>query len=319
MLALLGTCVFWGLSFPLSKGVALVHATLVPEASGWLVTASTIWPRFLLAAAILAVVAHRRLRGITRLEVWQGVGLGVFMSGGICLQVDGLQHTEASTSAFLSQCYVVLLPLVVYGRQRRLPSLRLVLGTVMVMAGVVILADVDWRAMRMGRGELETLLSTLFFTGQILWLDRPVFAVNRVTPVTLIMFLVVGGVFLGAAAIMADGGGALLAPWASMPWIVLTLLLAVPCSVLALMLMNTWQPKLSATEAGLIYATEPVWASLLVLFVPGWMSTFAGVVYPNEALTWHLVAGGTLITAANVLIQLAPPKEQPEVVRGEVL
>jgi hypothetical protein len=72
--------------------------------------------------------------------------------------------------------------------------------------------------------------------------------------------------------------------------------------------MNRWQPKITATEAGLIYCVEPLFASVMALFLPALFSRWAGFDYRNEALTWHLLAGGGLITLANVLIQLNPPK-----------
>jgi hypothetical protein len=67
--------------------------------------------------------------------------------------------------------------------------------------------------------------------------------------------------------------------------------------------MNRWQPLISPTEAGLIYTIEPVFASLLALFLPGLVSVWAGVDYPSESVTWRLLVGGGLITAANVLVQ----------------
>lgn len=317
--ALLVTCIFWGLSFPLNKAIAEIHAQLAPDEDDWFVTASTIWPRFVIAAVILGSCAWRRLAGLTWLEAWQGIGLAMFMSGGVLLQVDGLRHTEASTSAFLSQCYVILLPVVIYGRQWRWPPKRILFSTALVVAGVAVLADVDWRMMRMGRGEFETLVSTVFFTGQILWLDRAKFSGNRVMPVTFVMFTVIGLLFLGTAGVLASRPVAVVQPLGSLPWVIFSVILAIVCTVIALTVMNAWQPRLRATEAGLIYATEPVWASLMVLFVPGWISAFAQLDYPNETVTLNLLVGGGLITMANVIIQLAPPRAHPEVVRGEVL
>jgi hypothetical protein len=37
--------------------------------------------------------------------------------------------------------------------------------------------------------------------------------------------------------------------------------------------------------------------------LPAWFSRWAGIDYPNEILTPHLLLGGGLITAANVLVQ----------------
>ena len=68
--------------------------------------------------------------------------------------------------------------------------------------------------------------------------------------------------------------------------------------------MNRWQRELPATEAGLLYCSEPVFTSALCLFVPGWLSSLSGIDYPDETLTGHLLLGGLLILLANVLIQL---------------
>jgi drug/metabolite transporter (DMT)-like permease len=66
--------------------------------------------------------------------------------------------------------------------------------------------------------------------------------------------------------------------------------------------MNRWQRWLSATEAGLIYCIEPVIAAILSGFLPGWISCYAGINYPNEALRWTLLLGGLLIVSATVLV-----------------
>ena len=68
------------------------------------------------------------------------------------------------------------------------------------------------------------------------------------------------------------------------------------------MLMNTWQPRVSATQAGMAYCAEPVFASLYALFLPAWLEKLGGLSYPNEHLTGSLLVGGILITIANVLV-----------------
>ncbi len=82
--------------------------------------------------------------------------------------------------------------------------------------------------------------------------------------------------------------------------------LIVLCTLLAFTLMNTWQPALPAAEAALLYAAEPVFASLFALFLPKYLSQLTGVFYANEQLTPSLLVGGGLITLANVLVQLYP-------------
>jgi drug/metabolite transporter (DMT)-like permease len=298
--------VFWALSFPLIKAIAYAHQQLLPGSGSWFITACTIAPRFVLAAAILAVWQRGALRRLTRLEVRQAVGLGLFASAGMLFQNDGLQYTSASTSAFLTQFYAILIPLWVALRTRRLPPGTVWISCGLVLAGVAVLGRFDWRELRFGRGELETLVSSLFFMGQILWLERREFSGNRPIPVTFLMFVVEAALFMVMAGAMAPRVADVPALFTSGPWLGFTLLLTLFCTVGAFSLMNTWQPRITATEAGLLYCLEPVFASLLALALPGWFSVWAGFSYPNETVTSHLLLGGGLITAANVLIQLKP-------------
>ena len=98
-----------------------------------------------------------------------------------------------------------------------------------------------------------------------------------------------------------------LVPWTSPVWLVMTLVLTVLCTYTAYILMNAWQPRITSTEAGLIYCTEPIFGSLLALVLPALFSIAAEIDYLNETGTWSLLIGGGLITLANILLQLKPP------------
>jgi drug/metabolite transporter (DMT)-like permease len=92
--------------------------------------------------------------------------------------------------------------------------------------------------------------------------------------------------------------------------LVLTMTLTVFCTLGSFSLMNAWQPKITATEAGLVYCVEPIFGSLMALFLPAMLSVWAGIHYANEQATFHLLVGGGLITAANILITLKPPTKR---------
>ena len=302
---------FWGLSFPLIKALGFAHRQVLPDSGTWFITACTVAPRFLLATVFLALVLRPKSGTFTRGEIKQGVLLGVTAGAGMLFQNDGLQFTSASVSAFLTQFYAVMIPAWVALRLRRRPS-GLVLGCgALVLAGVAVLGRFDFEAMRLGRGELETLLSSVFFMMQILVLERGEYAANRALPVTLAMFATEATVFALLAVGTANHASDLLVPWTSGAWLVFTGLLTVFCTLGSFILMIRWQPKITATEAGLIYCIEPVFASAMALFLPALFSAWAGFDYANERLTWHLLAGGGLVTLANVLIQLNPPPKIP--------
>lgn len=310
LLMLLLANVFWGLSFPLVKAIVLTHQRLIPESSTWFVTAWTLGPRFAIAALVLLAFQARSLAGITRGEWQQGTALGLFAAAGMLFQTDGLQFTAASTSAFLTQFYAILIPIYLAVHSRRLPPWTVWVSSGLVLAGVAILGHFDFRTLHLGRGEAETLVASVFFMGQILSLERKTFAGNRVMPISLIMFAVQGAFFTFLALVTAPKPADLLVTWHSPQWSGFTIALTVFATLGSYMIMNRYQPRITATEAGLVYCMEPVFGSLMALFLPALFSVWASINYANETASNNLLLGGGLITAANLLIQLRPlPKD----------
>jgi drug/metabolite transporter (DMT)-like permease len=298
---------FWGISFPLIKAITLLHAQLLPQAGTWFSAIYTVAPRFLLAVAVMVALRPRDAWRANGREWHQGVLLGLFAAAGMLLQNDALQFTAASTSAFLTQFYAVLIPVWVAVRLRHNPGARIWLCCGLVLVGVAILGRFDWQELRFGRGEWETLLSSLFFMGQILTLERKDFAGNRPEKITFVMFATEAVLFWALAGVTAPDAAALALPWTSLPWLGFTVALTVFCTLGSFSLMNAWQPKITATEAGLIYCIEPIFGSAMALFLPALFSAWAGIAYANESATWTLLLGGGLITVANVILQLKPP------------
>ena len=303
VLMLVMTTVFWGLSFPLIKSLIFLNRALFPGAGPWFVTLAALAPRFAVAAAVMLVLRARMGVRPTPGEVRQGVGLGLFAAGGTLFQTDGMQFTSASTSAFLTQFYAILVPVWFALRRRQNPGAVIWTGCALVLAGVAILGHFDWHTLRFGRGEWETLLSSIFFMGQILWIERREFAGNRPGSTTLVMFVFQSVIFLALAAATAPHARSLVEPWGSPAWACLTLTLTAVCTVGAFWLMNIWQPRIPATQAGLIYCIEPVLASVFALFLPAEFSAWASIDYPNERATSSLLIGGGLIMFANFLVQ----------------
>ncbi len=308
MLAL--ATLFWGLSFPIMKAIGMLQQQLMPEASTWFSASVIVVARFGVSAVIIGLACAKTLRRITRLEIWQGAGLGFFGGIGLLFQMDGLNYTSASTSAFLTQAYCFIIPIIVALRERRPPAFRIVFCILLMMTGIGILTRIDPRDLRLGRGEIETLIGSLIFTGQILWLERPLFARNNVNHFSFAMFVVTTVIAVPSALITLRDPQDILRTFASPATVGLVATLIVFCTLTAYMMMNRWQPHVTATEAGLLYGLEPVAASIFALVLPGLISTAVGVDYPNELLTFHLLTGGSVIIVANVLLQLKPPAKR---------
>ena len=309
MMLVLAT-IYWGLTFPQIKSLLLIQARILPPGSGWFSTVYVVAPRYLLATLILIAVQGRKAFDLRRGELIQGTVIALFASAGMLFQNDGLGYTAASTSAFLTQFYAIMIPIWLALRHRRNPGWLVWISCVLVLIGVSILGHFDWRTLHFGRGEWETLVASTFFMGQILWLDKKEYAENRPEKITLVLFAIEAVIFCLLAGVTAPSLDAFAAPWRSPVWIGFTLVLTLLGTIGAYSIMNRWQPKLSATEAGLIYCIEPIFGSVMAIFLPALFSMWAAIDYPNEKATWTLVAGGGLITVANILIQLKPAQKR---------
>lgn len=300
-------CAMWGLSFPTIKALNLVQNT----AESWLSSAAIMIARFGLAAVLLLpILFWQRHIGFrfTKSEIQQGIGLGIFGGLGLLLQVDGLAYTEASTSSFLTQASVFIIPLVKSLWHRALPTAKEMLCCLIALIGLSILSGLDWQNLtHIGRGEAETLAAATLFTGQILMLEPRAFAANNSLRVSLIMFGLITLLCIPLYGIKGGTPSSLVHTFADLRALALLAILIGPCTLMAFLWMNRWQTHVTATTAGLIYCTEPVFASLVALVLPAWMSTTLHIHYPNETLTTALLLGGGLVLTANLLIQWPTP------------
>ena len=223
------------------------------------------------------------------------------------LQADALAYTDASTSAFLTQAYCIFLPLWTCLRTRMAPGSRIMISTLMVITGGAILSGLRPDNLKLGRGEIETIAAAFFYTFQILALENSRYRGNRGTTVTFIMFLGITLLFLPITALVAPDMASCFKAGASFQSFALIASLAIMCSVGAYLIMNIWQPRVSATEAGLIYTIEPLFTAVFVMFLPAILSGFIGAHYNNESISLTMVIGGTLILGANLIMQWKRP------------
>lgn len=312
-LLLILACALWGLSFPLVKALHLEQTARLPGVSSLFLASWLQVARFALGALILMPFIIGRKAPTSR-EIRQALVLAFWCGGGMLLQADALAYTEASTSAFLTQAYCVFLPLWACLRRRHWPGSRVTVATILIIMGGAILSGLRPDNLKLGRGEIETIGAAFLFTFQILALEDPRHEGNRGLTVTFIMFITIALLLLPFTLMSAPNLAACLRAGASLPAFGIVSLLALLCSAVGYLLMNIWQPRVSATEAGLIYTTEPVFTAVFVLFLPALLGEFIHESYPNESLTTQMIIGGSLIVVANILMQWKRPPHLPAAV-----
>jgi drug/metabolite transporter (DMT)-like permease len=303
----------WGFSFPAAKAVMLAQGACVDGWPDWFQAGLILMNRMLLATVLMAGIYWRNLGEIRAREWRQGIELGLCGGLGMLLQTDAQTSIPASNSAFFTQFTCIFVPIVVAFRERTLPPRKVYVACLMVLAGCGVLSGVSWDRLGFSRGEWETIAAAALFTAQILVLERPVYRGNDMRSTATVMFLVKGLLFLPvvAAGILSGIGtgtggrertAAFFSVYGSNSVLWITFALTVFSTVYGYATMTRWQPEVSATRAGLIYATEPLFATLWALFLPGWFSQLAGISYPNEHLTTAFFTGAALILGANALL-----------------
>ncbi|MBP6506476.1 MAG: EamA family transporter [Opitutaceae bacterium] len=311
-LAMLAACTFsTGGSFVLFKASVILHQPFALGESSWFVTAHDLIPRFFIGVLVLLAWYGRKVLQLTRPE-WQQAGfMAVTSFAGCMLQLDGLQRTSAATTAFLTQFFVVLIPLWWALLHRRRPAWPVLVACGLVLTGMAVLARVDWHDFRLGRGEAEVLLGAVFFSLLLISLNWPAFATNRAERTSAAMFLLEGGLFLAVSVAVCREPAHLLAPYASFGWVGVMLAATVFGTIGPFAVMNHWQRYVTPTEAGMLYCFCPVVAAVAEVFFPEVLSRWTGVVYANQPLTLTLAVGGAFILGANLLVQWSPGTRPP--------
>lgn len=252
--------------------------------------------RFLIAAAVLAPLAFRRpaTPGVAR----HGIVAGLCLLVGYVLQTVGLRDTTPAASAFITYLLVVLVPVIVAIRTRRLPRPNVVLGVALAVAGLYALAGGTGG---FGRGEVLTLGCALAFAVHLLIIGEvshrhDAFRLTFWQVVAVGAICLVPGAFAGSgpqAGYRFDGGVWLAAAFCG-----------VAATAIAFWCMSWGQKVVPETQAAIILLLEPVSAAAL-----GELT--------GDSLGWRGAVGATLILAAVVVAELLG--RRPEAIGGELV
>jgi drug/metabolite transporter (DMT)-like permease len=274
--ALLAAATAWGATFTLIKHVL---TQIAPE--------PFIFWRFMLAGVILCLAAWLRKR-LGRDLLRPGLLLGLLLFIGYWAQTHGMLDISPSRSAFLTGLYVVMVPFadrLAYGTRVTIPawlaSILAAVGTAALIGGFD--ARVTW-------GDALTIFCAAIFALHIVFTAR--WSAGRSA--------------MGLAAIQILFVGLLAAPFAAAsapttftPNLVAVIVFtAVVTTAIAFVTLVWAQSQVSATEAAVILAFEPVAASITSIF------------WDKEAITRGFVVGAVLILSAMILSQWRPKREK---------
>ncbi|WP_433169680.1 DMT family transporter [Kribbella sp. CA-247076] len=276
VLALLAVAAAWGSTFFLTKDL-LTRMDV----------ADYLALRFLIASVALIMVHPPAIARLSRLDRGRAVALGITYGAAQLVQTEGLRHTSASVSGFVTGMYVVFTPLLAA------VILRHKIGRwawVAVILATIGLGVLSLRGLSMGTGELLTLASAGLYALHIIGLGawstpQNAFGLSALQMVVITCVCAIGAL-PGGFALPNTGGD-----WVSIFY------MALVAGALALIVQTWAQAHLTPTRAAIAMTMEPVFAS-----------GFA-VAFGSESVTWRMLVGGALVLSAMYLVELAPRRK----------
>jgi len=280
----LGLCaLIWGSTFVVVKD-ALSDVSVV----------AYIAVRFSLAAAIMAILYWRSLRGLTLRTFWAGAQIGFFMFGGYMFQTAGLKFTTPSKAAFLTGSSVVLVPilLAVFGRRRTAGWVWA--GAVVVFAGLYFLTVPPEGFGGLNRGDPIVFGCAIMFALHMIFIGRYV----KNHSVGALSFLQVATTALLAAlalpVVSAAGWEQPRLVWTG--FLVFAVLLTSIGSTVIGFSLQTWaQRYASPSHTAILISLEPVFAAATSLILG------------RERLGARSLFGAALILAGILLAEMKAP------------
>ena len=300
-LGLLAVTLAWGATFIWMKQAMNAIQPQIETYGRTPVVAALVGGRFLIAFIALFVISKEARAALKEPQLWKGGSiLGGILLAGFITQMIGLDSITPSTSAFLTSLYVVFTALITTKLTgQRVPRI-MILGVALATFGAGFIEGpphLSW-----GLGEILTVICAFFFALHILFTQK---ITQEMSPigVTSTSFLIVslGSLFVMIASARASTVDALAVVHSE--GVVLPLLcLGLIGSLFALLLLNLLQRHLHPVQAAIIYALEPVWATIFALVLG--MTTWTG---------W-IAVGGSALLIGNLMVEL---RESPHILDVE--
>lgn len=290
-LGLLAVTLAWGATFIWMKQAMNAIQPEIEQYGRTPVVAALVGGRFLIAFIALFFVSREAREALSNPELWKGGGiLGGILLVGFITQMIGLDSITPSTSAFLTSLYVVFTAFITTKMTGQSVTRTMIFGVALATFGAGFIEGpphISW-----GWGEILTVICAFFFALHILFTQQITQKMNPIGVTSTSFLIVVLGSLVVASLTSGLATPDVLSVVAHENVIMPLLLLGLIGSLFALLLLNILQRYLHPVQAAIIYALEPVWATIFSLSLG--MTDWTG---------WIAVGGGALLIG-NFLVEL---------------
>lgn len=229
-----------------------------------------------------------RLRKFTKKQFMIGFIAGTLVWASFSVQTIGIKLTTATKSAFITGLSVIMVPIFSALFFKDKISTRIWISTIIALIGVSVMSIIGLE--KISIGDLLVLLCDVFYAIYIIYLSRNLKSVDIIGISTIIVFLI--ALYSLIASIIFEDFNYTFKNMNYIlenSWILLLLLYMGICATsIATLTQNFGQRHLSSTQAAIIFATEPLFATFFA-------------VLGDESLNLQIIIGGTLILVGILL------------------
>lgn len=240
--------------------------------------------RFLMAFFIMILIFNKKLLHADKASVVSGFIVGAVYFIVMSFEVFSLTTCESSTTAFLQNTAIVMVPLFEAILLRKMPKPKTVIGFLMAMTGVALMT-LQGSSLYFSIGHLLAIGAAVTYATAIIITDR---VSKKADP------FVIGMIQLGTMGSLSTIASFVFEtphiPSAPMAWLAI-ILLALVCSCFGFTLQPVAQKHTDAETAGLYCAFGPLGAGAL-----GWICL-------GEALNIFAFVGALLIMSSIIIVQ----------------
>ena len=290
-LGLLFVTIIWGGTFVWMKQILDAVDDRVDASGLTAVVALIVASRFALAALTLPLFSRSGRAGMFSAKSWKGGAiLGTLMYLGFITQMIALDSISPSVSAFLTSLYVVFTAMIGAMIAGYNPTRIMIVGAILATLGAGFIdgpPHLNWTW-----AEILTVACALFFALHILATQ---IITSEMNPVEVSQTSFITVVILSLITLVIFSDTKLSELFASLgdDGVILPLLaLGLLGSLVCLLMLNLLQRHLHPTHAAVIYALEPVWATIYGLSI--------GI----QTWTIWILVGGLTLVIGNVIVEV---------------
>ncbi len=215
----------------------------------------------------------------------KGWVLGLFLFGSYLFQTLGLKYTTPSNAAFITSLSVILVPLVLVAKGKKLSTLNIISFSIATVG--LALLTINFANFKLNLGDIIVLGTAICLAIQIVYTDQ---FVKDTSPIdlTIAQLLCTTILSLLVAVIFESNNYAMIQTYSNAVFFAL-LLTALFATIYAFFVQTFSQKSINPILIAIIFTFEPVFALLTSLWVG------------EETVTIIRVAGMTLILVATFL------------------